>query len=89
MLKNIQFKHINLCMNEITDDIREPLLNLLKRTNEEFGVTLSGNPLSKESIDFLHKHVYDIHIHRLNSLPSDPNNPPQVDSNISLKRVAY
>ncbi len=76
-------------MNEITDDIREPLYNLLKRTNEEFGVTLSGNPISKESLDFLHRTVYDLHITRLNSQPSDPNNPAQVDHNIGLKRVAY
>jgi len=51
MLKNIQFKHINLCMNDINDDIKDPLANLLRRTNDEFGVTLSGNAVSKEAID--------------------------------------
>ena len=53
MMKNLQFKHINLCMNDINDDIRDALLSLLRRTNDDFGVTLSGNPVSKETIEGL------------------------------------
>lgn len=40
-------------MNEINDEIREPLEKLLRRTNDDFGVTLSGNPVSKDTIDYL------------------------------------
>ena len=53
MLKNVQFKHVNLCMNELNDDIKEAVLAVLKRTNEDFGVTLAGNPISAEVIQYL------------------------------------
>lgn len=32
-------------MNEIDDEIKEGLVSLLRRTNDDFGLTLSGNPL--------------------------------------------
>ena len=89
MLKNIQFKHINLCMNDINDDIKDPLANLLRRTNDEFGVTLSGNAVSKEAIDQLHRMVYELHVQRINQQPHDPNTPVQIDQHIGLKRVAF
>jgi hypothetical protein len=53
MLKNMQFKHINLCMNDINDDIKDNLAALLRRTNDDFGVTLSGNPMTRETIEGL------------------------------------
>jgi len=52
-LKNVQFKHVNVCMNEINDEVKETLAQVLRRTNDDFGVTLSGNPVSKETIDQL------------------------------------
>lgn len=55
LLKNMQFKHINLCANDINDECREPLAALLKRTNDEFGLTLAGNPISKAIADSLVK----------------------------------
>jgi len=51
MLKNVQFKHINLCMNEVNDEIKEGISLLLRRTNDDFGITLSGNPISKDTVD--------------------------------------
>ena len=53
MLKNVQFKHINLCMNDVNDDIKENISMLLKRTNDDFGITLSGNPVSRDCIGYL------------------------------------
>jgi hypothetical protein len=53
MLKNMQFKHINLCMNDINDDIKDNLAALLRRTYDDFGVTLSGNPMTRETIEGL------------------------------------
>jgi len=38
-------------MNGLNDEIKEQIVHLLKRTNEDFGVTLSGNPFSKEVIE--------------------------------------
>jgi hypothetical protein len=40
-------------MNDINDEIKETLAQVLRRTNDDFGVTLSGNPVSKETIDQL------------------------------------
>lgn len=40
-------------MNDVNDDIKEVLQALLRRTNDDFGITLSGNPISRESIDSL------------------------------------
>ena len=48
-------------MNDINDDIRDALLTVLRRTNDDFGVTLSGNPLSKEAIEYLHSVLLDQH----------------------------
>ena len=50
LLKNVQFKHVNLCMNDLNDDLKDTLLGVLKRTGEDFGVTLAGNPISTEVI---------------------------------------
>jgi hypothetical protein len=38
-------------MNEINDDIKESIVHLLRRTADDFGITLSGNPISKEVIE--------------------------------------
>ena len=65
MLKNVQFKHINLCMNEITDDIKDNVNSLLKRTNDDFGITLSGNPITKESIEQLQRTAAEVHAQRI------------------------
>ena len=55
--KNMQFKHLNLCMNNCDDDIEGPLLSLLMRTPEDFGVTLSSNKLTEEVIEKLHSKI--------------------------------
>ena len=89
MLKNVQFKHINLCMNDINDDIRDSLAALLRRTNDDFGITLSGNPISKETIEYLQRIALEVHTNRINSMPHDPNQPAHVDHYIGLKRIAF
>lgn len=61
MLKNIQFKHINLCMNDIEDDIKESLVLLLRRTNDDFGLTFSGNPISRDTVEYLQRVSFEIH----------------------------
>lgn len=53
MLKNVQFKHINVCMNDIGDEIKDSIVALLRRTNDDFGITLSGNPISRDVIESL------------------------------------
>ena len=48
-MKNMQFKHINLCSNSINDECRDSVTALIKRTNDDFGITLEGNPISKSN----------------------------------------
>jgi len=76
----MQFKHINLCANEINDECREPLSALLKRTNDEFGVTLAGNPISKATAEYLVKTAQETHSGRVGA--------DHVDPQIGLRRVA-
>ena len=61
MLKNVQFKHVNLCMNNLNDDLKETLLAVLKRTNDDFGVTLSGNSIASEVIQYVQQTIIDAH----------------------------
>jgi hypothetical protein len=57
----MQFKHINLCSNEINDECKDQLSALLKRTNDDFGFTLAGNPISKATADCLVKVAQETH----------------------------
>lgn len=41
-------------MNNIDDDIEEPLDNVLSITGDDFGVTLSSNKLNEDVITKLH-----------------------------------
>lgn len=50
IVKNGQIRHINLCMNPIGDDSKDDILDLLKRTPNEFSITLSGTQISKDSV---------------------------------------
>lgn len=48
-------------MNDINDDIKDALIDLLRRTNDDFGITLSGNPISRETIEELQKIASKLH----------------------------
>jgi len=54
---------------------------LIRRTNDDFGVTLAGNPISKNVIDGFNKVAHDVHITRA---PADG-----IDPHISIRRVAF
>ena len=43
LLRCPQFKHLNLCLNNINDEIAEKAEDVLLRTPDDFGFTLSGN----------------------------------------------
>ena len=71
ILKNMQFKHINLCANEINDDVKDSLSALLRRTNDEFGVTLAGNPITTPIIEGISKLVKEVHAQRVGAEHAD------------------
>ncbi len=59
--KNLQFKHLNLCINNLDDDSEEAISNLFSRTSDEFGITISSNKLSEDAIQRLHKKITVLH----------------------------
>lgn len=60
-IKNSQFKHFNFCMNNIDDDIEPALENVLKITNDSFGVTMSSNKINEELAGKLHEMIRKQH----------------------------
>jgi len=50
LLRVPQFKHLNLCMNNIGDDVLAEVESVLSRTPDDFTFTLSGNSLSKDKV---------------------------------------
>jgi len=48
-------------MNNIDDEIEKELLQVLMRTNDDFGVTLSSNKMSEEVLTKLHGKIRKQH----------------------------
>lgn len=49
-MKNPQFKHLNLCMNNLDDDVSDMLGTVLGRSADDFGITISSNKITDEVI---------------------------------------
>ena len=81
LLKNVQFKHVNFCANEINDECKDALSALLRRTNDDFGVTIAGNPISKPTVEALYKVATDTHASRVQA--------DQIDQQIAIRRISY
>jgi len=61
-IKNPQFKHLNFCMNDIDEGVKDKLEQMFENTTDDFGVTLSSNKkISEEVIEKLHKKITAIH----------------------------
>ena len=59
-----QFKHLNLCLNQIDDEVAAKLEDVLMRTPDDFGFTLSGNPIANPVINRIHRQVTALHKQR-------------------------
>jgi len=57
LVQNGQLRHLNLCMNLLDDSHKDEILALLKRTPEEFSITLSGTGFSKAVIEEIWKEL--------------------------------
>jgi hypothetical protein len=53
----------------------------MRRTNDDFSITLAGNPINKNVIDAFNKAVSEVHSSRA---PADG-----VDPNIGVRRIAF
>lgn len=54
---------------------------LLRRTNDDFGVTLAGNPIGKYTTETLVKIAQEVHAQRVGA--------DHVDPQMGLRRVAF
>jgi hypothetical protein len=79
LLKNVQFKHVNMCANNIDEECKEAVTALLKRTNDDFGLTLAGNPIGKAVAEAFVKVAQDHHAAKAGD---------NVDPQMGLKRVS-
>ena len=50
LLQNDQFRHLNLCMNPISESARASIMAVMKRTRDEFSITLAGTEFSENSV---------------------------------------
>jgi hypothetical protein len=48
-------------MNEVNDEIKVYLTQLLRRTPDDFGLTLSGNIFTKACIEDLQRTAIEVH----------------------------
>jgi len=64
LLRCPQFKHLNFCLNAIDDEFAHKCEDVLMRTPDDFGFTLSGNPMSNPVIAGLHRKVVNLHKQR-------------------------
>lgn len=61
MLKCPQFKHLNLCLNQIDEEAAPTIEDVLLRTPDDFGFTLSGNAIEGAPIIKIHNAVSNLH----------------------------
>ncbi len=64
LLRCPQFKHVNLCLNKIDDEMAAKIEDVLVRTPDDFGFTLSGCPISNPVISKIHRAVSNLHKQR-------------------------
>lgn len=50
VLQNWQMRHINMCMNDIEEEAKDELMELMKRTPDEFSITLSGTGFTENTV---------------------------------------
>ena len=65
LLRCPQFKHLNFCLNRIDDEIAAKIEDVLMRTPDDFGFTLSGNPMTSPMISKIHRAVTNLHKQRI------------------------
>lgn len=88
LLRNPQFKHLNLCLNQITDDILDRVEELLLNSTDDFGLTLAGNPLNPARVKEIQVKLEKLHRKRhADALKTDPG--ATLIDDIAQKRLAF
>ena len=64
LLRCPQFKHLNLCLNRVDDEVVPRLEEVLLNTPDDFGLTLSGCPVDAALVQRVHRAVTTLHKQR-------------------------
>ena len=73
MLKCPQFKHLNFCLNKVDEEASATIEDVLMRTPDDFGFTLSGNPIEGAPIIKIQNAVVNLHKTRVQEMrANDP-----------------
>ena len=91
LLRCPQFKHLNLCLNSIDDEVAAKIEDVLMRTPDDFGFTLSGNPMSNPAISRIHRQVTALHKQRvMDAKSADATNSSILElEDIGQRRCAF
>jgi hypothetical protein len=90
LLRNPQFKHLNLCLNNLDDEILPQVEEVLMASPDDFGFTLSGNRITEPSVKDIHRQVEALHKKRISEAKSsDPNTSTIEVVDIAQKRLAF
>lgn len=50
-----------MCSNDINDESKDAITALIRRTNDDFGITIAGNPITRATVDSFCKTAQTIH----------------------------
>jgi hypothetical protein len=90
LLRNPQFKHLNLCLNNLDDEILPQVEEVLMASPDDFGFTLSGNRITEPRVKDIHRQVEALHKKRISEAKSsDPNTSTIEVVDIAQKRLAF
>ena len=90
LLRCPQFKHLNLCMNKLEDDILTDVEDVLGRTTDDFGFTLTGNPMKGDAIKELQGRIETAHKKAIQVMKNaDPNSTAVEQEDIAYKRCSF
>lgn len=79
-----------MCMNKLEDDVLEDVNDVLERTTDDFGFTLTGNPLKSESVKEVHTKIELAHKKSVQQMRNaDPNSTVTEQEDIGNKRLAF
>lgn len=77
-------------MNKLEDELIPAVEDVLGRTTDDFGFTLTGNPLKSESIKELQARIETAHKKAILALKNaDPNSTAVEQEDIAFKRCSF
>lgn len=90
LLVNPQFKHLNICLNQVDDVAQEEIESCLSITPDDFCLTLSGNQFTDDCVQSIQKCVQQVHKQRVTEQRLlDPSTQVYETVDIAQRRAAF